>query len=89
MSDATLAHAVLSAEDDHLVQNIYKFEKPKVGVTKKEEKIEGVSPEDLSKGEFDTFMEKEIFEQPAATRTTILGRYDKKTGDAVLGGLID
>ncbi len=45
--------------------------------------------EDLSKGEFDTFMLKEIFEQPATTLSTILGRTDEQNGTAVLGGLFD
>ncbi len=51
--------------------------------------IDNISLDDISKGEYETFMKKEIFEQPAAFRTTILGRFNEKTGDAVLGGLID
>ncbi len=51
--------------------------------------IEGVSLNDISKGTHESFMHKEIFEQSSAFRATILGRYDEKTGDAVLGGLID
>lgn len=44
---------------------------------------------DLSKGEFETFMLKEIFEQPATTQASITGRTDEKNGVAVLGGLFD
>jgi glucosamine--fructose-6-phosphate aminotransferase (isomerizing) len=44
---------------------------------------------DLSKGDFETFMLKEIFEQPATTQATITGRTDEKSGTAVLGGLFD
>lgn len=47
------------------------------------------SLEDISKGDYESFMKKEIHEQPSVFRTTVLGRYDEKTGDAVLGGLID
>lgn len=47
------------------------------------------SSEDMSKGEYESFMKKEIYEQPSVFRTTILGRYDEKTEDVVLGGLID
>lgn len=44
---------------------------------------------DLSKGDFETFMLKEIFEQPATTKATIVGRTDDKHGTAILGGLLD
>jgi glucosamine--fructose-6-phosphate aminotransferase (isomerizing) len=44
---------------------------------------------DLSKGDFETFMLKEIYEQPATTRTTLVGRTNDKEGIAVLGGLLD
>lgn len=46
-------------------------------------------PTALSKGEFETFMLKEIFEQPATTIATMLGRTNPKNGTAVLGGLFD
>lgn len=52
-------------------------------------KIEGINAEDLEKGDFETYMQKEIHEQPASTTATILGRYDLSQGDAVLGGIID
>ncbi len=45
--------------------------------------------EDLSKGDFETFMLKEIFEQPATTLATLLGRVHEGDGIAVLGGLFD
>ncbi len=53
------------------------------------EKITGISQGDVSKGDFETFMLKEIFEQPASVKATLLGRFDAKSGDAVLGGLTD
>lgn len=52
-------------------------------------KIEGINTADLEKGDFETYMQKEIHEQPASTMTTMLGRYDISHGDAVLGGIID
>lgn len=58
-------------------------------ITKKMTTITEHSLEDMSKGEYESFMKKEIHEQPSVFRTTILGRYNEKTGDAVLGGLID
>lgn len=58
-------------------------------ITKKITTITEHSLEDISKGDYESFMKKEIHEQPSVFRTTILGRYNKKTGDAVLGGLID
>jgi glucosamine--fructose-6-phosphate aminotransferase (isomerizing) len=59
-------------------------------VGEKEEQIaEGTTIDDLSKGDFETFMQKEIYEQPTTTRATLLGRIDEKRGTAVLGGLID
>ncbi|MDO8604849.1 MAG: glutamine--fructose-6-phosphate transaminase (isomerizing) [bacterium] len=47
------------------------------------------SLEDMSKGDYESFMKKEIHEQPSVFRTTLLGRFNEETGDAVLGGLID
>lgn len=58
-------------------------------LNKKMKKIEGIEEKDLEKGDFETFMEKEIHEQSATIKTTILGRYNLETGDAVLGGVID
>ncbi len=58
-------------------------------IQKKINRVDGISQEDLSKGDYETFMLKEIFEQPQVLSMTILGRYDKNTGTAVLGGLID
>lgn len=58
-------------------------------ITKEITTITDHSREDMSMGEYDSFMKKEIHEQPSVFRTTMLGRYDEKTGDAVLGGLID
>lgn len=58
-------------------------------ITKEVITITDHSLEDMSMGEYESFMKKEIHEQPSVFRTTILGRYDEITGDAVLGGLID
>ncbi len=41
------------------------------------------------KGDFDSYMLKEIYEQPDALRSSMQGRIDKKTWSAVLGGLSD
>lgn len=58
-------------------------------ITKSIETITDFSLSDISKGEYGSFMKQEIHAQPSVFRTTILGRYNEKTGDAVLGGLID
>ncbi len=80
--------AKLDAEN--MSHNIFKYKQPaRSRVYKAEQIIEGILLEDLSKGDFDTFMQKEIFEQPATTRSTILGRTNIDGGLAVLGGLID
>lgn len=80
--------AKLDAEN--MSHNIFKYKQPaRSRVYKAEQVIEGILLEDLSKGDFDTFMQKEIFEQPATTRSTILGRTNTDEGLAVLGGLID
>ena len=50
-----------------------------------ENKEEGI----YSKGEYETFMLKEIYEQIATTKVTLLGRYDEKKGDIHLGGLLE
>lgn len=50
---------------------------------------EQVHAADLLKGDFETFMLKEIHEQPATTLATMLGRINEKEGVAVLGGLFD
>ncbi len=39
-------------------------------------------------GSFDHYMQKEIFEQPRALRTTLRGRVDRDEGRIVLGGLL-
>lgn len=69
--------------------HIYKYANPTELVFKVEHLIEGIELDNLSKGEFATFMEKEIFEQPATTRTTLLGRTDIERGNVMLGGLTD
>jgi len=43
--------------------------------------------EQIELGEYDHFMQKEIFEQPGSLRTTMRGRLDCKEGRVVLGGL--
>ena len=42
---------------------------------------------DLQLGEYSSFMEKEIFEQPAATRETFRGRFDKNFSEIKFGGV--
>ena len=44
---------------------------------------------DSGKGKFDTYMQKEIYEQPEALTNSLRGRIDIKTGTVVLGGLKD
>ncbi|MFN0131442.1 MAG: glutamine--fructose-6-phosphate transaminase (isomerizing) [Phycisphaerales bacterium] len=43
--------------------------------------------EQIELGRFDHFMQKEIFEQPAALRNTMRGRLQAEDGKVVLGGL--
>ncbi len=43
--------------------------------------------EQIELGSFSHFMQKEIFEQPAALRNTLRGRLQKSEGKVVLGGL--
>lgn len=81
--------ALLSAKSTPSYK-ITKFaDKSGTRIGRRKEKIIGISRDDVSKGELETFMQKEIYEQPAAFRATILGRYDKNKGDAILGGLTD
>ncbi|MEK7614526.1 MAG: glutamine--fructose-6-phosphate transaminase (isomerizing) [Patescibacteria group bacterium] len=87
LSDGEIA--VLSAVDTPTYR-ISRFDDKENGeITRSGEKIIGISREDVSKGDFETFMLKEIFEQPASVKATLLGRYDIKSGDAILGGLTD
>jgi glucosamine--fructose-6-phosphate aminotransferase (isomerizing) len=82
-------YAVLNAQNGALKQEIFSLNKDFTLITKKSKQIKGVSQNDMTKGDFDTFMLKEIYEQPKTTHATLLGRYNKKTGDAVLGGIIE
>jgi glucosamine--fructose-6-phosphate aminotransferase (isomerizing) len=82
--------AVLDVEKKIPKYKIFNFTDKTKGKIKKEiNTIKDTKLQDLSKGEHPSFMLKEIFEQPSVTKTTILGRYDKKAGNAILGGLID
>lgn len=45
--------------------------------------------EEIELGGFDHYMQKEIFEQPRALRTTLRGRIDRDEGRIVLGGLLN
>lgn len=82
--------AVLDVEERITKYKIFNFNDKKGGkIKKKINTIKDTKLEDLSKGEYSSFMLKEIFEQPSVTKTTMLGRCDKEAGDAVLGGLID
>jgi glucosamine--fructose-6-phosphate aminotransferase (isomerizing) len=82
-------YAELSADKTGVHYRIGNFLDKRRDVTKETTTITDFSLDELSKGEYASFMQKEIHEQPAAFRTTLLGRYDEKSGDAVLGGLID
>jgi glucosamine--fructose-6-phosphate aminotransferase (isomerizing) len=80
--------AVLSAEKNLLTQHTYQF-KNKTQTNKEFKPIKGASVDDISKNGFETFMLKEVYEQPETSEKTLLGRYNKHTGDAVLGGFAD
>lgn len=82
--------AVLDVEGKIPRYKIFNFNDKTGGKIKKEiNTIKDTKLEDLSKGGYPSFMLKEIFEQPSVTKTTMLGRYDKEMGNAILGGLID
>lgn len=82
-------YAELSIEDGGVSYRIgHIFERERL-VSKEIATITDKTFDDMSKGEYDSFMKKEIHEQPSTFRATILGRYDEKKGDALLGGLID
>ena len=69
---------------------VYKYKDiNKIRVEKNIEISKDYKLEDLSKGEYETFMLKEIYEQPATIKATMLGRIDPESFDARLGGLID
>jgi glucosamine--fructose-6-phosphate aminotransferase (isomerizing) len=57
-----------------------------VGVTPKVMQLE-MDLEQIELGRFQHFMQKEIFEQPAALRNTLRGRVQRSEGKIVLGGL--
>jgi glutamine---fructose-6-phosphate transaminase (isomerizing) len=57
-----------------------------VGVTPKLMQLE-LDLEQIELGTYDHFMQKEIFEQPAALRNTFRGRLQKSDGKIVLGGV--
>jgi len=82
-------YAELAADENGIRYHVGNFLDKRRGITKKPTTITDFSIDELSKGEYESFMRKEVYEQPAAFRTTLLGRYDEQTGDAVLGGLID
>ncbi|MDD5152754.1 MAG: glutamine--fructose-6-phosphate transaminase (isomerizing) [Candidatus Pacebacteria bacterium] len=82
-------YAELVSENDGVRYSIGNFVDKSIDIAKNPTVIENFSLDELSKGEYGSFMEKEVHEQPSVLRTTILGRYDTKAGDAVLGGLID
>jgi glucosamine--fructose-6-phosphate aminotransferase (isomerizing) len=82
-------YAELSIDSHGVGYRIGNFVDNRQNITKETITIKDFSPAELSKGEYESFMEKEVYEQPATFRTTILGRFDEKTGDAILGGLID
>ena len=82
-------YAELSANETGVHYHVGNFLDKRRGIAKDKTVVTDFSIDELSKGEYESFMQKEIHEQPATFRTTLLGRYDEKSGDAVLGGLID
>ncbi|MFA5997090.1 MAG: glutamine--fructose-6-phosphate transaminase (isomerizing) [Candidatus Paceibacterota bacterium] len=82
-------YAEFAIEGDEVTYRIGTTFNKNQTINKPVETITDHSLADISKGGYDSFMKKEIHAQPSVFRTTILGRYDEKTGDAVLGGLID
>ncbi|XP_075251348.1 glutamine--fructose-6-phosphate aminotransferase [isomerizing] 2-like isoform X2 [Convolutriloba macropyga] len=48
-----------------------------------------LSLEQIMKGEYGTYMEKEIFEQPESVVNTMRGRINFETGQVKLGGLVE
>jgi len=82
-------YADLSIKEGSVTYIIGTILDPEKLLTKEVMTISDKSLGDMTKGEYESFMKKEIHEQPSVFRTTILGRYDEETGDAVLGGLID
>lgn len=82
-------YADLSLEENSVKYHIGSIVDQEVTITREATTITDRNLDDMSKGEYDSFMKKEIHEQPSVFRTTMLGRYNTKTGDAVLGGLID
>ena len=57
-----------------------------VAVTPKIQQLE-LDLEQIELGGYEHYMQKEIFEQPAALRTTLRGRLEKRDGRVVLGGV--
>jgi len=57
-----------------------------VPVTPKVRQLE-MELEQIELGDFETFMMKEIFEQPESLRTTMRGRIDEHEGRVILGGV--
>lgn len=82
-------YAELSADETGVHYHVGNFLDDRRGIAKEKTVVTDFSIDELSKGEYESFMQKEVHEQPATFRTTLLGRYDEKAGDAVLGGLID
>ncbi len=82
-------YAELFIEDGNVAYKIGDIVEPEKIIKKEKITITNQTMDDISKEEYESFMEKEIHQQSSIFRTTILGRYNKKIGDAVLGGLID
>lgn len=62
------------------------YDKQAVQLTRQAEQLSG-QLEESSKGNFDHYMLKEIFEQPQTIRNALLSRYIEEQGNAVLDGL--
>lgn len=63
--------------------------KEKININKNIEIADNIDEKDLSKGDYETFMLKEIYEQSATFKATLLGRLRKDIGEAIFGGLIE
>ncbi len=88
-----LAKRVVYLNDFELLdiqKDFYKLENFKNGKSLKAKSIELKElQKKVSKSGFDSYMLKEIYEQPESVSASMQGRIDKKTYEAVLGGLAD
>jgi glucosamine--fructose-6-phosphate aminotransferase (isomerizing) len=83
---------VLYLEDDDIAHihdgtlNIHRIKKDEKPTTRAIQTLE-IELQEIMKGEFDHFMQKEIFEQPESVVNAMRGRLDPKNKTVTLGGL--